>query len=380
MENLVNMIRLSKSCIGEEEKLAVMKVLDEGFLGMGSEVQKFEAELEVFFGRKVVCVTNGTAALQLSLQAISVGLGDEVLVPSLTYLASFQAISATGALPVACEVLKDSLTIDWRDAETRITSKTKAIMPVHYAGGVGPLGEVYAFARAHGLRVIEDAAHAFGSTYHRKKIGSFGDIACFSFDGIKNITSGEGGCIVSEDLELIQKVQDARLLGVEKDTESRYLGLRSWDFDVFDQGWRYHMSNVMAAIGRVQLQKFPKFSERRQELARYYDTKFNDHTLIKNLNLNYDEVVPHIYMVQIQGLKNRKLLQKKLMDAGIQTGVHYLPNHLLSFYKNKRAAFLPLTEKIYSEILTLPLHPEVSFRDIDYIANTLIQAASEDCI
>jgi dTDP-4-amino-4,6-dideoxygalactose transaminase len=253
-------------------------------------------------------------------------------------------------------------------------------MPVHYAGGMGALSEVYSFARANGLRVIEDAAHAFGSIYQGKKIGSFGDIACFSFDGIKNITSGEGGCIVSEDKQLMQKVRDSRLLGVQKDTENRYLGSRSWDFDVLEQGWRYHMSNIMAAIGRVQLKKFYKFSEKRKELARYYDFKLKDQVLIKNLNLNYDEVVPHIYTVQIQGLKNRKILQKKLLDAGIQTGIHYLPNHLLSFYKNKQVTSLPLTEKIYSQILTLPLHPEVSHQDIDYITDALVKAVVEDFI
>lgn len=380
MENLVKMIKLSKSCIGDEEKLAVLRVLDEGLLGMGTEVHKFETELEAFFGRRVVCVANGTAALQLSLQALSVGLGDEVLVPALTYVASFQAISATGAIPVACEVLQDSLTIDWRDAEAKITPKTKVIMPVHYAGGVGPLSEIYSFARNNRLRVIEDAAHAFGSTFQGKKIGSFGDIACFSFDGIKNITSGEGGCIVSEDFELIQKLQDFRLLGVQRDTESRYSGLRTWDFDVLEQGWRYHMSNIMAAIGRVQLQKFSKFSKKRQDLARYYDNKFKDSVLIKNLKLDYDEVVPHIYTVQIKGLKNRNFLQKKLLDAGIQTGVHYLPNHLLSFFKNKQAVSLPLTEKIYSEILTLPLHPELTYQNIDSIVNALIEAVSEPSI
>ena len=245
------LIRLSKSHIGDAEKKAVMGVFDREYLGMGAEVQQFEQGLSDFFGRPAVCVVNGTAALHLALQACGIGPGDQVLVQSLTYVASFQAISATGAIPVACEVNPATLTLDWRDAEKRMTSRTKAIMPVHYAGGVGALDEIYEFANKHGLRVIEDAAHAFGTIYQGKRVGGFGDIACFSFDGIKNITSGEGGCIVTSDPEVLQRVQDARLLGVEKDTQNRFSGQRSWEFDVSAQGWRYHMSNIMAAQKQV---------------------------------------------------------------------------------------------------------------------------------
>jgi dTDP-4-amino-4,6-dideoxygalactose transaminase len=224
------LIRLSKSCLGEAEKLAVMGVLERDFLGMGSEVQQFEQALTEFFGRPAVCVVNGTAALQLALEGCDVGEGDEVLVQSLTYVASFQAISATGAKPVACDIDPVTLTLDWRDAEKRLRSKTKALMPVHYSGGVGALDEIYAFAHKHGLRVFEDAAHAFGTVYKGKRVGGFGDISCFSFDGIKSITSGEGGCIVTDDPDLLTRVKDSRLLGVEKDTEKRYTSRRSWKF------------------------------------------------------------------------------------------------------------------------------------------------------
>ena len=211
-------IRLSKSCLSEAEKIAVMRVLDHEFLGMGSEVQVFETELSNFFGRPTVCVSNGTAALHLALQAVGLSQGDEVLVQSLTYVASYQAISATGASPISCDVNSQNLCINLKDAERKLTIKTKAIMPVHYGGGVGALDDVYAFAKKHGLRVIEDAAHAFGSHYKSQKVGSFGDISCFSFDGIKNITSGEGGCVVTNDEKVLEKIRDSRLLGVERDT------------------------------------------------------------------------------------------------------------------------------------------------------------------
>ncbi len=365
------LIRLSKSCIGEAEKQAVMGVLDREYLGMGAEVHKFEEALKTFFGRPAVCVVNGTAALQLAIQAYGIGQNDEVLVQSLTYVASFQAISATGATPVACDIDPVTLTLDWRDAEKRITPRSKAVMPVHYSGGVGGLDEIYAFARKHGLRVIEDAAHAFGSIYHGKCIGSFGDIACFSFDGIKNITSGEGGCIVTEDSEVLRRVQDARLLGVEKDTEKRYTGQRSWEFDVSTQGWRYHMSNIMAAIGLVQLRRFPEMALKRQRLAQCYDHLLIAHPRIEIFKKNYDDVVPHIYMVRIRGIVNRAILQDQLLESGIQTGIHYQPNHKLRLYSEMGALPLPVTDLVFSELLSLPLHPDLNEQDIEYICKEL---------
>ena len=366
-----NMIRLSKSCLSDAEKQAVMGVLDREYLGMGSEVQQFEEALSDFFGRHAVCVVNGTAALHLALQACGIGLGDEVLVPSLTYIASFQAISATGAKPVACDINPDTFLLDLNDTTKRITEKTHAIMPVHYTGGVGDLDDVYDFAKKHNLRVIEDAAHAFGTTYQNKHIGSFGDIACFSFDGIKNITSGEGGCIVTEDNTILQKVRDTRLLGVEKDTEKRYTGERSWDFDTTAQGWRYHMSNIMAAIGIQQLKRFTEFATKRQQLAKIYDRLFSNHPVINPIPRDYNTVVPHIYAVRILGLKDRKRIQQKMLEKGIQVGYHYQPNHWLSLYKDERHKPLPVTDSVFPELMTLPLHPDVSEDDVDYIASIL---------
>jgi dTDP-4-amino-4,6-dideoxygalactose transaminase len=364
-------IRLSKSCLSDREKQAVMGVLDREFLGMGNEVQQFEKDLTSFFGRQALCVATGTAALQLALQAAEIGMGDEVLVQSLTYVASFQAISATGAKPIACDIDPEVFSLDWKDAETRLTSKTKAIMPVHYSGGVGFLDEIYEFANKHGLRVIEDAAHAFGTKYHGKKVGGFGDISCFSFDGIKNITSGEGGCIVTDDEEVLRKVRNARLLGVEKDTEKRYAGERSWNFDVEFQGWRFHMSNIMAAIGIEQLKRFSKTAKIRQSLAIQYDKLLLGHSTIIPLKRDYISVVPHIYVVRILKPLDRKNIQMKLLEQGIQTGIHYQPNHKLSLYRNVSSQPLSFTEQVHSELLTLPLHPELTFSDVEFICMNL---------
>jgi dTDP-4-amino-4,6-dideoxygalactose transaminase len=367
------MIRLSKSCIGESEKQAVLEVLDREYLGMGTEVQKFEQALTGFLGRPALCVVNGTSALQLALQACGVGQGDEVLVQSLTYVASFQAISSTGAKPVACDVTPEKILIDLKDAERRVTERTRAIMPVHYSGDVGILEEVYDFANYHCLRVVEDAAHAFGTEYKGKRVGSFGDVVCFSFDGIKNITSGEGGCIASNDEEFLNQIRDCRLLGVEKDTDQRYSGSRSWDFDVTKQGWRYHMSNIMAAVGLAQLNRFPELSSKRKMLAHQYDLLLQGHEKIKTFNRDYENIVPHIYVICIPHLKDRKNLQKKLLNKGIQTGYHYQPNHMLSLFYDTHIDPLPVTDSIYSNLLSLPLHPDISEDDIRYITSTLLQ-------
>ena len=365
------LIRLSKSCISDAEKQAVIGVLDREYLGMGAEVQEFEERLSEFFGRPAVCVANGTAALHLALQAAGIGEDDEVLVQSLTYVASFQAISAVGAIPIACDVNEKSFTLDLQDAKKRITPNTKAVMPVHYGGGVGDLDEIYAFAKRHSLRVIEDAAHAFGTKYQGNRVGGFGDIACFSFDGVKNITSGEGGCVVTNDLDVLERVQDSRLLGVEKDTAMRYLNHRSWEFDVSEQGWRFHMSNIMAAIGIEQLKNFPKMAKKRKFLASHYDELLKGHQVIQPIANDYSVVVPHIYVVRILGMKNRNLIQEQLLKLGIQTGIHYKPNHILSLYKQKTSLPLNFTDLVSEELLTLPLHPDLIENDIEYVIKML---------
>jgi dTDP-4-amino-4,6-dideoxygalactose transaminase len=370
------MIRLSKSCLSDSEKKAVMNVLDREYLGMGSDVQKFEEVLGEFFGRPVACVSTGTAALHLALHAVGIGTGDEVLVQSLTYVASFQAISATGAIPVACDIDVKTLCLDWKDAEKKLTPRTKAIMPVHYAGGVGELSDIYAFAEKHNLRVIEDAAHAFGTIYKGERIGGFGDVACFSFDGIKNITSGEGGCVVTDDKKVLQRIKDARLLGVERDTEKRYSSERSWEFDVTMQGWRYHMSNIMAAIGIEQLIRFPELSEKRKILASAYKMILSNINGIGLIELDYNHVIPHIFAIILPKHINRDALKNMIERKGIQTGIHYQPNHWLSKYKVP-GLNLKYTDEIYLQLLTLPLHPDMGLDDVSFICNSLKECLNE---
>ena len=365
------MIRLSKSKIGKEEISAVIKVLEKEYLGMGEEVGIFEKDLSKLFLRESVCVSSGTAAVQLAIQGCSIGNGDEILVPSMTYVATFQAIKAAGAEPIACDIDEETCLIDLNDALSKISKRTKAIIPVHYTGGVGNLDELYSFASKYNLRIIEDAAHAFGTKYKGNLIGSIGDIVCFSFDGIKNITSGEGGCIVTSDSTVLENIKNARLLGVEKDSDNRYKNLRSWNFDVSNQGWRYHMSNIMAAIGIQQLKKFNKFADLRKQIATKYDQLLSSNQNIKFLNRDYNNVVPHIYVVRVKGLNDRDGLRRAMNKSGIEIGIHYTPNHFLSFFKSDQTNKLPITEKVYREIISLPIHPDINNGDIKNVISTL---------
>jgi dTDP-4-amino-4,6-dideoxygalactose transaminase len=360
----MNKIRLSKSSVSEDEKQAVLKVLSKEYLGMGDEVKLFEEKIKNVLKTcmSVVCVNTGTSALHLTLSALNLKVGDEVLVPSWTYLACYQAISATGARPVSCEINPDTLFLDAQDAKSKITENTKVIMPVHYASNSMGMDEVYNLATKFSLRVVEDAAQAFGSKRDGEAVGTRGDIICFSFDGIKNVTSGEGGAILSSDKKFIQKVQDGRLLGIEKDTEMRFSGQRSWDFDVKEQGFRFHMSNIMAAIGIVQIERLNQFKSKRQSIANTYNKAFKDVEKIKLLDFNYNEILPHIYVIKAQ---NRDELREFLISNNIECGVQYKPNHLHTKYAEKFT--LPVSENIYKHILSLPCHFDLTMKEQDYV-------------
>ena len=374
-------MRLSRSIVGEAEARAVSRVLlEDGYLGMGNEVRLFEEEVAQYLGvqpDQVIAVNTGTAALHLAVDAAaalsSVPGKPEVLVPSLTFVASFQAITAAGCVPVACDVLAETGTLDLADAEKRLSPNTIAVMFVDYASNPWHLDEVYDFARRKGLRVVEDAAHAFGCKHHGRKIGSFGDLVCFSFDGIKNITCGEGGCLVAFDAEAARLASDARLLSVENDAQKRFSGGRSWDPDVKRQGWRYHMSNIMAAIGRVQLSRLEEeFIPARRALAARYVEKLASVAGVALLRTDpQDFIVPHIMPVRIlHGRKDE--VKDALVAKNLPTGVHYKPNHLLSCFRTGQS--LSVTEQLYAELVTLPMHHGLSIEDVDAMCAGVAEA------
>lgn len=379
MTKTSDLVRLSRGDVGALELEALARVIEAGYLGMSVEVQAFEKELTHYIGdnRQVVCVNTGTSALHLAVQACGIGIGDEVLVPSLTFVASFQAVSATGAKPIACEIDPVTCFLDVNDAEKRITLHTKAIMPVHYASNFEGTQKVYELAKKYNLRVIEDAAHSFGGTFNGKRIGAIGDILCFSFDGIKNITCGEGGAVVTSDQVVAEKVRDARLLGVEKDTEKRFAGKRSWDFDVTEQGWRYHMNDIMAALGRTQLKRFPEFAKKRQAIAKRYQQFFAQYPEIRTLKIDYDNVVPHLFPILVEkGCRDE--LRDILEENNIQNGTHYKPNHLLTKYKTEYD--LPYAEDFYNKVITLPLHTLLTDEHFEKVCSVISKWIGKNCL
>jgi dTDP-4-amino-4,6-dideoxygalactose transaminase len=360
-------IKVSRGCLGAEELAAVKEAFDYGYFGLAHKVDEFEDGLKRFLGAPfvVACMT-GTAALHLALDVAGVGAGDEVLVPSLTFLACFQAIAATGAHPVACDVLPDTLLLDMADAERRVTPRTRAIMPVHYGGAPCDMDAVFALAKRHGLRVVEDAAHALGSSYQGRRIGSFGDLTCFSFDSIKNITCGEGGAVVCRDQATSDLLRQKRLLGMhrQKQTATAWKE-RGSAFEVATRGFRYHMSNINGAIGVEQLKKIGAFVARRQEMCRRYDAAFRSLSGLTLLGADYDQVAPHIYVVRVGGGR-RDALMGFLKDRDIETGLNYVPNHLHALFRHDGPP-LPQTDAAYREILTLPLHCGLSDADVDTV-------------
>ena len=374
-QNLVP-TRVSGSDVGSAELEAIASVFERGYLGMGADVKEFEELLGQFFGRPVVCVATGTAALHLAVQCAGVGMGDEVLVPSLTYVAAYQAISATGATPVSVDVLDASLTMDPVDAESKVTTKTKAVMPVYFGGGIRELDQIRTMAKEHNLRVIEDAAHAFGTEFDGVRVGSDGDISCFSFDPIKNLTSGEGGCIVSNDAEFLDRVRDARLLGVKGDSKARNAERRLYEFEVETQGWRYHMSNINAAIGKAQLDAFPDRAALRQELAKTYNVVLRPVPGIQVLPYDYTDVVPHIYVVRFDSTKIRDHVKACLLsELNVETALHWYPNHYLARYRDESGS-MKVTEDAFSRMLTLPLHTKLTVTQIRAIAEYIVSLVS----
>jgi len=368
------MIKVSAPAVGAEELEALRSALGEGYYGHGRLVLAFEKALLDYLGApQVVAVSSGTAALHLSLVALGIGPGDEVMVPSLTFVGCFQAIAATGALPVPCDVHPDTLLMDLEDAERKLSPATRALMPVHFAGNPCDLTGLYDLAARHDLRVVEDAAHALGSTYQGRKIGSFGDVVCFSFDSLKNITCGEGGAIICQDATLAERLRQMRLLGITRPTVGDPTQVKRWFYTVREPGFRYHMSNLNAALGLVQLDKLPSFISARQRLARFYDQALAGLETVRPLKIDYQTVAPHIYVIRVTGGRRNELMEF-LREQGIEASINYIPNHhherFQALYQGKTWS-LPVTERVFGEILTLPLHCNLTPPDLDHIVSSL---------
>jgi dTDP-4-amino-4,6-dideoxygalactose transaminase len=302
----------------------------------------------------VAATNTGTSALHLALCGAGIGPGDEVIVPSFNFVADMQAITAVGATSVFCDIRPDNLGVDAERAEALVTSRTRAIMPLHFSGIPCDIDGAHRVAQRHGLRVIEDATHAFGSVHHGKKIGSFGDLTCFSFDPVKIITSIDGGAVICRTADEHARIQHARLLGIDKDTTERYKNQRAWDYDVVGHGFRYHMTNINASIGLSQLARIDGFISSRQATCRLYNEAFKELPGIDPPPSDFDGVSPFIYVIRVRPDWRLDLIAS-MRSRGVATGIHFLPAHQFTFYASSPRGPLPVTEQVTQEVVTLPL-------------------------
>ena len=344
--------------VGVDTIKAVVDALHAGWLGMGAITQAFEEGLARFLelrDRHVLATNTGTSALHLGLLAAGVGAGDEVITPAFNFVADHQAIVATGGTPVLCDVDDATLGLDPDKAAALVGPKTKAVLPLHFGGRPGRLKELYAMAGRHRLRIVEDATHAFGSRADGRMLGSFGDITCFSFDPVKVITSIDGGAVVVGERELLERLRQWRFLGIDRETHERYKNSRAWEYDVVGQGFRYHMTNINAAIGLSQLARADEFIAARRASCRLYNERLAGLDGVRGPATDFADVAPFIYTVRVPAHRREGLIEH-LKRRGIATGIHFLPAQDFSFLKGCRRGDLSVTERVTREILTLPLH------------------------
>lgn len=334
------------------------EAFDVGWLGMGAFTKEFEDRIGEFLGLKnrYVATTNtGTSALHIALRVAGIGRGDEVITPSFNYVADHQAIRMAGADVVMCDIREDNLGIDCDKAELLITDRTKAIIPLHFAGIPCDQAGVYRLAQKYGLRVIEDAMHAFGTDIDGRKIGSYGDITCFSFDPVKIITSIDGGCVVTGSEEDLERLRQMRFLGVDKETAERYKNRRAWDYDVVSEGYRYHLTNIMASVGISQIKRIQEFIESRQRVCRMYNESFGAIEGLKVPPNDFSGISPFIYSLRVLHGRREPLIQH-LQQHGISAGVHFIPVHRHAYFSSARRGDMSVTDKVAGEVMTLPLH------------------------
>ena len=355
-------------------KLAVENALTEGFLGMGGVVNQFEETIKNYLelkDRYVVSVNTGTSALHCAVELCDIEKGDEVIVPSFNFAADQVAIEMAGAKVVMCDIRDDNLGIDCKKAEELITEKTKAIMPLHFAGIPCDQNGVYDLAKKHNLRVIEDGTHAFGTTINNKKIGSYGDISCFSFDPVKIITAVDGGCIIVNSEEEVKKLKKLRLLGISTDPMDRAKGgklAKGWDYEIESKGFRYHMNTITATIGISQIKRIEDFISSRRIICQKYNEAFKDIPNLKIPETDYSNVSPFIYYLRMVNGEREKL-QEYLIDQNIDTGINFIPVHNKAHFKNCKRGDMTVTDKVASEIFHIPLHSHMQKDFVDRVIN-----------
>jgi dTDP-4-amino-4,6-dideoxygalactose transaminase len=366
-------IPVFRPLLESEEKAAVENALNIGWLGMGQFVGDFEQHVKDYIGcedRHVVALSTGHAALHLGMLIAGVGPGDEVITPSFNNIADFQAILATGAEPVFCDVLLDTLCIDIDKAEQLITARTKAIIVMDYDCFLCDHDKIARFAEKHHLRVIHDAAHSFGSKYNGRKVGSFSDITMFSFDPVKTITCIDGGALIVKDISDVARLHEMRLVGMGQPAKIMYENRRAWTYHVRELGFRYHMSNVHAAIGLAQLKKMERISETRRATCRFYNAELKTCVDVITPRTDFIDITPFLYYIRVPA-EIKEDLRDYMIENGVDVGIHWTPGHWFELFKHARRGDLSVTDRIAKEILSLPLHSSMAQRDAEKVVNTI---------
>ncbi len=367
-------IPFGKPQIGDEEIQEVISVLKSGWLTHGPKTKGFEQRFAEYCGSKyAVAVGSCTAALHLSLKALGVTKGDEVIVPAQTHVATAHAVIYTGAMPIFADIEAETYNISITSIESKITKKTKGIIPVHFAGQPCRMDEIQQIADKHDLFIVEDAAHALGAEYKGRSVGSLGnEAACFSFYPVKHITTGEGGMLATDNKDIAEKATLNRAFGITRSTWERTTVHRPWHYEVEDIGFNYRMTEIGSALGLCQLDKNDKFNEMRASNARILEKALKG---LKGVELPKTiNNVKHAYLFyQILVNKDAKVQRDELIqmlkERGVGTSVHYpVPVHLMPVYKKlfgHREGSLPGAEKVSKGALSLPVHPGISMEDLE---------------
>ncbi len=359
----------------QDELDAVADAIRSGWLTMGPKVMEFETSFKSYIGAKeAVMVNSATAALHLALKAIGLQRGDEVILPTNTFVATAEVVTYFDAIPVLCDIEYDTHNIDVQKIEALMTERTKAIIPVHFAGQPCDMDEIYTLAKQYNLKVIEDAAHALPSAYKGIRVGSLpSDITCFSFYATKTLSTGEGGMATTNNIDYAKNISINRLHGISKDVWDRYSG-GGWEYDIVDNGNKYNSTDINAALGLSQLKKLEWMRDKRADIAKQYDKAFNNK--IETLFIKEDrETSYHLYVIKVN---NRDELYKILKEKGIGTSVHFIPIHNHSYYKKKydyKLEDYPVANDVFKKSLSLPIYPDLNEDEVDYIIENVLAYA-----
>lgn len=356
--------------IDEEDIKAVVDVLRSDYLTTGPSIEKFEKTVAEYVGAKyAVAVSNGTAALHIACLAAGIKEGDEVITTPITFAASANCVLYCGGTPVFADIDPITYNISPEDIERKITPRTKAIIPVHFAGQPCDMDAIHEIAGKHNLLVIEDAAHALGAEYKGKKVGALSDMTTFSFHPVKPITTGEGGMVVTDNKELYERLKLFRSHGITREEELMTQNEGGWYYEQLELGYNYRMTDIQAALGCSQMKKLDSFLERRRELARRYDEAFqNTEGLIIPKQLNDTNSGWHLYVVQVLN-RDRKEVFDSLRKEGIGVNVHYIPVYHHPYYQKHgyEGTHCTNAEQLYQHIISLPLYPGMTEEMQDYV-------------